>query len=1101
MILRVLILCFFLAGGAVAQTCSSSSRCENGCCNTNGFCGFGPDYCGDKCISDCDRKSECNPGFDSKWAKKEKCPLNVCCSKHGYCGTTQDFCGNKTVSHKTCSKNNGNQRIIGYYEGWVSNRPCNVFWPEQIPVGLYTHINFAFATIDPKTFKVGPSARDDVSLYKRIMLLKQKDPDLKVFIAIGGWTFNDPGPTATTFSDLAASIPRQKSFIESLLSFMSTYGFDGVDLDWEYPAADDRSGREVDFDNFPKFMARLKSSLDSASKAISITLPASFWYLQHFDLKALAKSVSWFNVMSYDLHGTWDKGNKWTGNFLNAHTNLTEIKDALDLIWRNDIDPGQVVMGLGFYGRAFSATSQSCLEPGCTFESGGERGKCSREVGILLNSEIDDLVKQNKVKPKHYKKEAVKVATWGNQWVAYDDEETFAQKSEFAQTYCLGGLMVWAISHDTKDTKYNKALAKVANRKITSLPMTDGSDEPYKFVDFPNPQCKWTNCGEGCPSGWVHMTREDSGKRGKEYMLDESACAGSGVHAFCCPTNDKLPTCGWYTHHNGNCDQKCPDGTVEVGSNNMYCKKNYQAACCTTGSKSMKLYMKCEWGQYPMCNSQAGCPGSDSSKNTLLAVSSGGTGGGSCNMWKLGAPGSGIFEVQQRKFCCDTSEKKGTWSDCEWYNNYGLGPSGAPEKFCRSGCPNDRVRVAMDQWSTDCYVGGGGGGKARCCIPSYSDTVEVENPKLDQYRSDMKRYLDNPTCKNPGPIFDSRAVGMINTDRFMRNRIRNGELTVRSEADGVNSANGLLLLLVTKSATTGMLEALEKIWDDSVGDKYPNLKISGLRSFITRLPNYGSEGPIQIVHSIICSPHYWSDRAGKKKLVCIDGICTKDSCDGVEGRSLLDKRILSARDYSHTLNDGHGGQITITTTLPRYQGIYDLATTDPMNDEAVDFADRDDCENTRVAHFSLPSAERFEMEHTFDGNLIGRFMQDAAAGRLRSGSTARTGPVAISFFRTARTMPLLPGAPTLPGGADSLVRLFDRVMASVGNEWSTANFVIAHKDINYVKTFLMQGQDPIARTRLPALCSNYDDPGYVLTRVRASIGLIHYLNHQGTPNT
>lgn len=201
------------------------------------------------------------------------------------------------MSHKTCSKSNGNERIIGYYEGWANERPCNVFWPEQIPIGLYTHINFAFANIDPETFKVVPGSHSDINLYKRVVYLKQRDPDLKVFIAIGGWAFNDPGPTQTTFSDLAASVPRQKVFIESLMSFMSTYGFDGVDLDWEYPVADDRAGREVDFDNFPEFMSRLKSALSSSAKGISITIPASYWYLQHFDLKALAKSVSWFNIM------------------------------------------------------------------------------------------------------------------------------------------------------------------------------------------------------------------------------------------------------------------------------------------------------------------------------------------------------------------------------------------------------------------------------------------------------------------------------------------------------------------------------------------------------------------------------------------------------------------------------------------------------------------------------------------------------------------------------------------------------------------------------------------------------------------------------------
>ena len=57
-------------------------------------------------------------------------------------------------------------------------------------------------------------------------------------------------------------------------------------------------------------------------------------------------------MMSYDLHGTWDSTNKWIGPIVQAHTNLTEIDNALELLWRNDIDPKQVTLGLGFYGRS-----------------------------------------------------------------------------------------------------------------------------------------------------------------------------------------------------------------------------------------------------------------------------------------------------------------------------------------------------------------------------------------------------------------------------------------------------------------------------------------------------------------------------------------------------------------------------------------------------------------------------------------------------------------------------------------------------------------------------------------------------------------------------
>lgn len=71
--------------------------------------------------------------------------------------------------------------------------------------------------------------------------------------------FNDPGATATTFSDLVGSTANKQKFFASLTSFMATYGFDGVDLDWEYPGADDRSGRPTDFVNFPKFVAELRN--------------------------------------------------------------------------------------------------------------------------------------------------------------------------------------------------------------------------------------------------------------------------------------------------------------------------------------------------------------------------------------------------------------------------------------------------------------------------------------------------------------------------------------------------------------------------------------------------------------------------------------------------------------------------------------------------------------------------------------------------------------------------------------------------------------------------------------------------------------------------
>ena len=176
-----------------------------------------------------------------------------------------------------------------------------------------------------------------------------------------------------------------------------------------------------------------------------------------------------FLSMSYDLHGTWDQGNKWTGPYLNAHTNLTEIKDALDLLWRNQINPDKVTLGTAFYGRGFTARNSGCLKPGCVYSSGAKRQKCSNEISVLLNSEIVDIMSSKGRKPTLDKEAAVKILTFDDdQWVAYDDEDTLQMKADFARSQCLGGLMVWAVSHDTSDGRYSRALGTASGRKYVS---------------------------------------------------------------------------------------------------------------------------------------------------------------------------------------------------------------------------------------------------------------------------------------------------------------------------------------------------------------------------------------------------------------------------------------------------------------------------------------------------------------------------------------------------------------------------------------------------------------------------------------------------------
>lgn len=99
---------------------------------------MGPDFCGKSCISSCDEKSECDPGWGIEWSQAGKCPLNVCCSEFGFCGTAEGFCQGKTVASPQCpGGKSADQKLIGYYEGWNLARPCgSTFIPLFFPILL-----------------------------------------------------------------------------------------------------------------------------------------------------------------------------------------------------------------------------------------------------------------------------------------------------------------------------------------------------------------------------------------------------------------------------------------------------------------------------------------------------------------------------------------------------------------------------------------------------------------------------------------------------------------------------------------------------------------------------------------------------------------------------------------------------------------------------------------------------------------------------------------------------------------------------------------------------------------------------------------------------
>lgn len=92
-------------------------------------------------------------------------------------------------------------------------------------------------------------------------------------------------------------------------------------------------------------------------------------------------------------------------------------------MWRNNIDPAKVLLGLGFYGRSFTLKDTTCTTPGCPFdksayEAGGATpGKCTGTSGILSNYEINRVLEQYSPDVIYSDEAAVNWITWNeNQW-------------------------------------------------------------------------------------------------------------------------------------------------------------------------------------------------------------------------------------------------------------------------------------------------------------------------------------------------------------------------------------------------------------------------------------------------------------------------------------------------------------------------------------------------------------------------------------------------------------------------------------------------------------------------------------------------------------
>jgi len=397
------------------------------------------------------------------------------------------------------SKENG-PVVAAYYDSWskhipgVGERPK--FMPDRIDPTLLTDLYFAFVIFGFLTDSIEPGhphltgdftmqpmeSNEQSALYPQIQALKQRNPRLRTSLSVGGWGFNDLNNaglgkyTYRLFSRMVSDPKNRSQFISSAIGYARKHGFDGIDIDWEYPGDLTRGGTPEDFEYVLVFLKEFYTACKAENPALFLTYaaPSSVplgvpeYYRNnpsaYFQwLAQCAQYLDWINAMCYDYHGPWNMP-KFTGANAPLHRDtFPDSERFIDMTLKNYIDngvpPEKIVLGMPAYGRSFGGVYLTDAEhgPGRPFLRAGNPGPATQGPGVLFYYEIADMISQKKLT---FGTDSTTSTAYAydiptEQWVSFDTPETIALKVQVIKKNGLLGGMFWSVNSDEyKDEKY-----------------------------------------------------------------------------------------------------------------------------------------------------------------------------------------------------------------------------------------------------------------------------------------------------------------------------------------------------------------------------------------------------------------------------------------------------------------------------------------------------------------------------------------------------------------------------------------------------------------------------------------------------------------------